>query len=148
MSTQNTIDPVASFSNFLRSNLSEYLRPEVPMFTDMLAEDAVFEFPYAPPGSVTRIEGRAKIAEHVALIGGLLEFGEMSLAALHHTTQTGIVILEFSCTGRAIETGKPYNQKYISVITFQNGLITHYADYWNPLIVLEAMGSAAAGEGR
>lgn len=145
MSTQNTIDPVESFSNFLRRNLSDYLRPEARAFTEMLAEDAVFEFPYAPPGSVTRIEGRAKIAEHVALIGGLLEFGEMSLSALHHTTRSGAVILEFSCTGRAIETGKPYNQRYISVITIQNGLITHYADYWNPLVVIEALGADATG---
>ncbi len=37
-------------------------------------------------------------------------------------------------------TGKPYLQNYISVIETKDGKIVHYKDYWNPLVVLAALG--------
>ncbi|MFD6677708.1 hypothetical protein ACFWDA_25535 [Rhodococcus zopfii] len=30
-------------------------------------------------------------------------------------------------------TGLPYEQTSVSIARTSNGLITHYADYWNPL---------------
>jgi ketosteroid isomerase-like protein len=38
-----------------------------------------------------------------------------------------------------VATGKPYNQRYISVIETREGRIVKYRDYWNPLILLRAM---------
>ena len=64
-----------------------------------------------------------------------------------HPTPDGFV-LETSCEGVATHTGKPYNQQYISVITLRDGHIVHYRDYWNPLVVLEAMGAGrSTGQG-
>jgi ketosteroid isomerase-like protein len=42
-------------------------------------------------------------------------------------------------TGTAWPTGKPYEQTCISVVrTDDDALITHYLDYWNPLVAIEA----------
>ncbi|MBL4733431.1 MAG: hypothetical protein JKY82_12710 [Rhizobiaceae bacterium] len=40
----------------------------------------------------------------------------------------------------ALNTGARYDQNYISVVRVQGGRIVHYRDYWNPLILLEAVG--------
>jgi uncharacterized protein len=37
------------FAALLRSNLGDQLAPEAISFVDMLADDAVMEFPFAPP---------------------------------------------------------------------------------------------------
>jgi ketosteroid isomerase-like protein len=39
-----------------------------------------------------------------------------------------------------VPTGKPYDQRYISVIEHRDGKIVRYVDYWNPQIVAEALG--------
>ncbi|TYC52976.1 hypothetical protein FMN50_15435 [Rhodobacterales bacterium] len=54
------------------------------------------------------------------------------------------VVFEFSCQGQGIETGKPYDQDYISVVTLRDGRVCHYRDYWNPLVALHALGGAEA----
>jgi ketosteroid isomerase-like protein len=43
-----------------------------------------------------------------------------------------------------VATGAPYNQLYISVVTLRDGRIAHYRDYWNPLVVLTALGGTEA----
>jgi ketosteroid isomerase-like protein len=140
MTQNNELDPVGIFSNFLRNALNDQLDPAATTFVEMLAEDAVIEFPYAPPGGVTKVEGKANIAQYVSGVGDLFEFGDMTLAARHDSNQSDTIILEFSCTGTGVKTGEPYNQKYISVISVRDGKIAHYNDYWNPLIALDAMG--------
>jgi ketosteroid isomerase-like protein len=54
------------------------------------------------------------------------------------------VIFEFSCSGEGVATGAPYNQLYVSVVTLRDGRIAHYRDYWNPLVVLTALGGTEA----
>ena len=41
--------------------------------------------------------------------------------------------------GRALETGKPYNQQYVVVAQAREGKLAHYREYWNPLIAAEAL---------
>lgn len=66
----------------------------------------------------------------------------MELGDVHSSGET--VVFEFSCTGQGVHTGAPYNQDYISVATLQEGRITRYRDYWNPLVVLTALGGHEA----
>lgn len=108
------------------------------LFTD----DIVFEFPFAPEGLPCRLEGRDALAGHLAKLGPLLSLGEIELHAVYPSGDT--VIAEFSCKGRGMQTGLLYDQIYISVITLRDGRIARYRDYWNPLIVLSALGGADA----
>nr|WP_244610545.1 hypothetical protein [Microvirga pakistanensis] len=68
----------------------------------------------------------------------------MTEPTVHRTDNPEIIILEFGCIGRGVKTGRPYNQRYISVITVRGGTIIRYVDYWNPLIALEAIGGMDA----
>lgn len=124
------------FAEGLRSCMQDRLAPEAITFLDMLTDDAVMEFPYSPPGMVRRLEGKSAIQSHVESLGHRIQIQSFAQPVIHETP-TGYV-LEMSCEGFAPQTGKPYNQDYISVITLRDGHIAHYRDYWNPLVVLEA----------
>lgn len=134
---------IQSFSSMLRRALGDRITADAGTFVEMMAEDGVMEFPYAPAGLPTRLEGRAAIASHLEEAGKMIAFDRMGEPVVHPSTDCDIVVLEFEGFGRGIATGEPYDQRYISVIRTSGGLITHYRDYWNPLAVLRATKGAA-----
>ena len=134
-------DKFDSFSDLLRGALGKRLKAG-PEMTDLFTEDVVFEFPYAPEGFPQRLDGIASLAEHLKRLGPLLELGVFTLHAVHPCEET--MVFEFSCHGQGIETGKPYDQDYISVVTLRDGRICHFRDYWNPLVALHALGGVEA----
>ena len=133
-----------SFSAMLRAALGDLLAPGADSFAEMMASDAVMEFPFAPAGSVTRVEGRAALERYLSGFGEILRIDRMTGPTVHRGREAGVVILEFGCVGSGVQTGAPYNQTYISVITMRDGRIAHYRDYWNPLVVLAAVGGVDA----
>jgi ketosteroid isomerase-like protein len=50
-------------------------------------------------------------------------------------------VVEYQANGRSVRTGEPYRMDYIVVITVQDGLITRFRDYWNPLANARAAGA-------
>ncbi|MBB3941521.1 hypothetical protein GGR39_003198 [Novosphingobium fluoreni] len=134
---------IQSFSSMLRQALGDRIDAGAGTFVEMMAEDGVMEFPYAPAGLPTRLEGRAAIASHLEEAGRMIAFDRMGEPVVHPSTDPDIVVLEFEGFGRGVATGEPYDQTYISVIRTANGHIVHYRDYWNPLVVLRAAMGAA-----
>ncbi|ANZ38132.1 isomerase [Lentzea guizhouensis] len=105
----------------------------------LFAPDAVLEFPYAPQGVPRRVAGRDALLAHMR---GFPETFDVEFVDLvfHETVEQTLAIAEFRSTGTAVATGKPYEQTCISVVrTGDDGLITHYLDYWNPLVAIEAL---------
>jgi ketosteroid isomerase-like protein len=132
------------FAALLRSGMGDHLVPEAVSFLDMLAEDAIMEFPFAPPGLPQCLDGKVAIRNHVENLGHMIQLRGFSSSGVHRFA-SGFV-LEFTCTGTATQTGRPYNQEYVSVITLREGRIVRYRDYWNPLHVLDAMKPADGTE--
>ena len=130
-----------SFSDLLRGALGPRLTASQDM-SDLFTPDVAFEFPYAPEGLPRRLDGMAALADHLTRLEPMLKLGEFTLRAIHPSDDT--VIIEFSCDGFGIATGLPYDQDYISVVTLRDGRISHYRDYWNPLVALSALGGAQA----
>ena len=141
---RNSHDPLNSFSGMLKLAIGDLIRPDAGSFLEMVDEHAIMEFPYAPPGGVARLEGRDALASYLQGFPEILQIDRMTEPVVHRTLNPEVVILEFGCIGRGVRTGEPYNQRYISVITVKDGFIVHYADYWNPLIVLRATGGPNA----
>lgn len=130
-----------TFSDLLRAALGDQLAPSDSLL-DMFAKDVIFEFPYAPEGLPKRLDGVAALEEHLQKLGPLIDFGAMVLGTVHAAGDT--IVFEFSCTGQGVRTGAPYDQDYISVVTLRDGRITRYRDYWNPTVVLTALGGRDA----
>ncbi|HML54803.1 MAG TPA: nuclear transport factor 2 family protein [Solidesulfovibrio magneticus] len=131
-------DPVENLARLLRLHLGDALAP-AERFSDMFTPDGVLEFPYAPEGFPARLEGRREIASHARMVSELLSIGEMLDAEALVNQEGTRAMLEFRGEGLARATGKPYRQRYVSVITLRDGRIALYRDYWNPLVVIAAM---------
>lgn len=136
-------DEIESFSAMLRKALGDRIDRGASSFIDMMAEHAVMEFPYALPGLPVRLDGREALARHLERAAGLIAFDRMGAPTVHPSTDQDLVIIEFFGFGHGMETGEPYDQRYISVVRTENGRIIHYRDYWNPIAVLRATKGAA-----
>lgn len=123
--------------------VAEHLRLTSAGLTDewveLFAPNAVLEFPFAPVGVPPRVTGRDALVAHMS---GFPETFDVEFVDLvfHETVDPSLAIAEFRSTGTALPTGKPYEQTCVSVVrTDGDGLITHYLDYWNPLVAIEAL---------
>jgi uncharacterized protein len=134
---------IQSFSAMLRTALGDKIAADAGSFTDMMAEHAVMEFPYALPGLPSRVDGKDAVARHLERAADLIAFDRMGEPTVHPSIDPDVTIIEFEGFGQGVETGEPYNQHYISVIHTQDGRIIHYRDYWNPIAVLRATKGAA-----
>ncbi|NGY61538.1 nuclear transport factor 2 family protein [Lentzea sp. NEAU-D13] len=106
-------------------------------FAGLWAEDGVMEFPFAPPGYPSRLEGRAAIEDYLRDYPKMLDVQGFPTQVVHQSTNPDVAVVEFDAEGVVVATGKPYRFSYIAVITVRNGEIVSYRDYWNPLYVQE-----------
>ena len=88
-------DSVESFSAMLRKVLGNRISPDAGTFLEMLADDAVMEFPYAPPGLPTRLDGKAAIGRHLRGLGDMIAFDRMGEPTILATTDPNVVVVEF-----------------------------------------------------
>lgn len=108
-------------------------------FFDLLAEDVVFEFIITVPDYPRRVAGRDNLID---LYRGYQNafFLDRCFDLRTHRADDSTVTLEYASEGRAVATGRPYGNHYISVVTIKDRKIIHWRDYLDPLRVFEALG--------
>ena len=136
-----------SFPDMLRRVLGSRLRPHAETFVDMFAPDGVLEYPFAPPGLNTPLEGRDAIIANFQRIRKVLRIDGVADVSEIEVSDPDLIVLEFSGHGEGLVTGEAYDQRYISVIRMRDGSIVHYKDYWNPIAVLQAVKGSEAMRG-
>ena len=114
------------------------VQADVPRWLALWNDDAVFEYPFAPPGYPPEVRGIEALTRHFQHFPEFIRFFEFADVTMHAQQDPERLITEFTCRGEMVATGKPYHQKYIGVLHMTNGKISHYRDYWNPLVVLDA----------
>jgi ketosteroid isomerase-like protein len=130
----------ATPTDVLRQAMRLLLDKDMAGFVALFADDAVMEFPFAPPGQPTRVTGRAALEGYLLHYPELLDVREVTISALHVTEDPEVVVAEIDAAGFVVATGRPYELRYIAVVTVRNGLIAYYRDYWNPLVAQELLG--------
>ncbi|MET9014510.1 nuclear transport factor 2 family protein [Streptomyces olivaceoviridis] len=122
------------------TNHLEYLSSgRISEWVDLFTEDGILEFPYGPKGFPTKVVGKEALHEYMKNFPEhfKVEFVDLHI---HGTTDPSLVIAQFKSVGTAVSTGRPYNQTYISVVETEDGKISRYVDFWNPLVGMEALG--------
>jgi len=99
---------------------------------DMMAEDAVMEFPFAPPKRTRLVKGKSNIIKYNQGILGIVAFTGMTDVEIYRTIDPDCVIVEMTGHGTILATGDTFERRYIEVGRTENGLITLIRDYWNP----------------
>ncbi|MCE9668665.1 nuclear transport factor 2 family protein [Myxococcus stipitatus] len=121
-----------------RRHLQYLSSDRIPEWVALFAEDGVLEFPYGPEGFPQKVAGKQELFEYMKNFPRHFEVRFTNLK-FHETTDPALVVAEFSSEGKALTTGRPYNQTYISVVETRDGRITRYVDFWNPLVAMKAM---------
>jgi ketosteroid isomerase-like protein len=109
-------------------------------FFDLLAEDVIFDYIITVPDYPRHVEGRTAVAELYRPYGNVIVLDRCFDLAVHHDTQTGVVVLEYASEGRVVSTGAAYQNRYISVLTITKGKVSQWRDYLDPLAVFDALG--------
>ncbi|BCL32145.1 nuclear transport factor 2 family protein [Streptomyces aurantiacus] len=122
-------------ADLFRQGLRLLLDKDITAWVDLWDDAGVLEFPFAPEGWPKRLEGKAAVLDYLRHYPEHIDLHDFPDLEIHETTDPGRIVVEMRGVGLLVETGAPFDLTYVAVVTVADGLITHYRDYWNPLVV-------------
>ncbi len=109
-------------------------------YFDMLADDVVFEFVISVPGYPKRVEGRQRIVDLYTDYDNFIRVHSADNLRVYRDPAASVVVLEYEVHGESVQTGHPYNNCFVSIVTIKNGKVTGWRDYLDPVAVFDAAG--------
>lgn len=109
-------------------------------YFDMLAQDAVFEYVISVPGYPKRVEGRENVIELYRGYGDYMALSGADNLRVHRDREASVVVLEYEVHGTSVQTGRPYDNRFVSIVTVQDRKIARWRDYLDPVAVFDAAG--------
>jgi ketosteroid isomerase-like protein len=109
-------------------------------YFDMLADDVVFEYVISVPGYPDRVEGRQSIIDLYSDYDSYMSVQSADNLRVHRDSSVPVAVLEYEVHGKSVQTGRPYNNRFVSVVTVKDGKVTWWRDYLDPVAVFESAG--------
>jgi ketosteroid isomerase-like protein len=129
--------------------LAAEAKQDVQGMGDVLAENIVFEMPFALPGLPDRVEGKGTVVEFLEqFLGkerGLFTGWDLHNIRIHPGADPDLFFAELDGQGVVAQSGYQYRQKYIILFRVSNGRISHWREYLNPIPLREAIASVRTG---
>jgi hypothetical protein len=120
-------------------------------FHSLLADDAVIEEPFAPPGRPRRFRGREEFLAFAQAGRASLpvRFEECRELAIHDTADPEVIVVEYELAGTVTTTGRRAAAPFIGVLRVRDGQITGWREYQDAIAIAHALGQLPDGcEGR
>ena len=92
-------------------------------------EDIVLEFPFTDPPTV--VQGKAAVHERLTNAFKVFKF-DLSVTDLHPGLDPDEFIVEFTGSGTYLPNSAPYENRYIAVFGFRDGMISRQREYFDP----------------
>jgi len=113
---------------------------EFDAFEDYLAPNIFQDWPYLPiPNMPSCITGRRKLREFIETGSAQFDPYAYQVTQFYEMTDPAMLIVEYTSHTIYHPTGKPYSNRYIGILRFDNGKIVYWREYLNPLIIKESM---------
>ena len=109
-------------------------------YFDLLTDDVVFEFVISVPGYPKRVEGRQNIIGLYSDYDSFMTVRSADNLRVYRDPAASVVVLEYEVHGESVQTGRPYNNCFASIVTIKNGKVTWWRDYLDPVAVFDAAG--------
>ena len=109
-------------------------------YFDMLADDVVFEYVVSVPGYPKRIEGRQNIIDLYSDYDSFMTVHTADSLRVYRDPAASVAVLEYEVHGESVQSGRPYNNRFVSIVTIKNGKVTSWRDYLDPVAVFDAAG--------
>jgi len=136
----------SSAVQLLHNSLDRFLAKDMKGWSELCAEDVVAEFPFAPEGSQARFEGREALYAYLKDYPSFINVKSLPTLKIYGTDDANVAIAEWSASGVVIGNGNPYEMSYATFVTFRDGLIINYREYWNPQAFQKAMSGGSFAE--
>ncbi len=75
---------------------------------------------------------------------GKFKMSRVESYKLHAMLDPNAAMVEMSISAEVLSNGKSYDQSYVISYECEDGKLKHYREYWNPLVLVDAMGGAGA----
>jgi ketosteroid isomerase-like protein len=106
---------------------------------EYFASDAVMELPFAPGRMQKGYEGKDAILGFQRFARDSFSQFAMYVDAIHETSDPHVVIAEHRSDGTVAANGRPYQNRYITVFTFDDeGRVTNWREYYDAGVVVHA----------
>lgn len=125
-----------------RRSVETFVSGDIEGWIALADENILTEFPFAPEGSPRRLESRDALYGYIRNYPSVIRLSAMPAWKAHATDDPDTAIVEWSVTGEVLPNGNSYDMSYATFITFRDGLITRYREYWDPMTFLKNMGDA------
>jgi ketosteroid isomerase-like protein len=126
-------------TQLFRHSLDKFLAKDMKGWSEFCADDVVAEFPFAPEGTQNRFEGKEAFYAYLKDYPNFINVKSLPTLKVYGTDDPNVAIAEWSVSGEVIANGNPYEMSYATFITFRDGLIVNYREYWNPQVFMKAM---------
>ena len=114
----------------------------------LLAKNAVFEMPYAPAGFERRITGRDNIIAFVETIPSIIDAENLHDLRLEtYRSDPSEIVAEYRSDMVIKPTNAEYRNEYVSRFTLRDGRITRFAEYYDPIRLVLALGGSVHSGG-
>lgn len=109
-------------------------------YFDLLSDDVVFEYVISVPGYPRRVEGRQSIIDLYSDYGDFMTVHSADNLRVYRDPKASVVVLEYEVHGESVQTGRPYDNRFVSILTVKDHKVTHWRDYLDPIAVFDATG--------
>ncbi len=109
-------------------------------YFDLLADDVVFEYVITVPGYPKRLEGRQNIIDLYSDYDSFITVRSADNLHVYRDPAASVVVLEYEVHGESVQTGHPYDNRFVSIVTIKDGKVTWWRDYLDPVAVFDAVG--------
>lgn len=116
-------------------------RKDFDAFERYLDENLLAEWPYVVmEGFPTQMIGARRLRN--ALETSLVAFTPYAyrIVEIHEVVGGERLVAEYTSHSTYLPRNVPYSNRYVGIVEFRGGRITHWREYVNPLTVLEALG--------
>jgi ketosteroid isomerase-like protein len=104
--------------------------------------------PYAPEGFDRRIIGRDNIIAFVQTVPSIIDAENLHDLRLETiSSDPGEIVAEYKSDMVIKPTGAEYRNDYVSRFTVRDGQITRFAEYYDPIRLVVALGGTVIGGG-
>ncbi len=97
-----------------------------------MTDDLVFELPYGPDFIPNPIEGLEAWNEMQLMTFALFSSFHLELTEFHDCLDPDELIAEYRSEAKVKRNGNDYHNRYIGVLRFRDGKISHWREFHNP----------------
>ena len=109
-------------------------------YFDLLADDVVFEYVISVPGYPRRVKGRKNVLDLYSDYDDYMTVHTADNLRVYRDSEASTIVLEYEVHGKSVQTGRPYNNRFVSIVTVKDNKVTHWRDYLDPIAVFDASG--------